>query len=187
LWRFYGDKERIGGYRPWRRPDLFFKAVEPPAEYVRLNQNPKYQVPLYQAVYHSALVSTDRWEFSPLKLQGLETQRLLTMVLYGVPPIWAVDERFLKNHGRQFASLAAFFAEYHADVGPESLDDFEWLDSDGSVQRSQFGNGTSVTVNYSKEPRNGVGGECALVKKEDGHTNTFCPGKGAPRVPAESR
>jgi hypothetical protein len=131
------------------RPGTFFDITTVDDAVRKALYDPFYRVPLYQAVFHDALVGTDRYEFSPIKLRGLESDRILLELLYLVPPVWNLDLRVLGDHGTRIAALHRFFSPLHKEFGAEPLTRFEWLMPDRLVQRTRFGDGLQLTANFS--------------------------------------
>lgn len=104
-------------------------------------------VPLWSLVYHQCAVcyrhqgSSYSREFRTSFLQDL---------LYGNPPIWTVRGSWAEAYPRIRESLEV--ARFHGMVACERMVSHEFLTPDRRVQRTRFGSGVSVTVNFSSEP-----------------------------------
>lgn len=167
-----------GGWWPAERPAKFFRPVEAEAEFAAAKFDPAFRIPLYEAAFHDAAVSTDRWDLPMAKVPSLMKRRLLLELLYGSPSIWAMDRRQLREHAPLLSKLAAFFEPLHREIGPQPLTAFEWLTKDGLVQRTRFGSAVTVTANFGTELYQGadagVNGGCVEAKTARA-TRVFCP------------
>jgi hypothetical protein len=172
LWPRTKAKE-WGGWWPPERPKKFFLPMEPDAEFAAAKFDPAFRIPLYEAAFHDAVVSTDRWDVPLAKLPGLIKRRLLLELLYGSPSIWAMDRRQIREHAPLLAKLAAFFEPLHREIGLRPLTSFEWLSSDRLVQRTRFDDVT-ITANFASGAYQGLAGGC-LETKSPRTTRTFCP------------
>ncbi len=153
LWELLkkSNRQAFGGYWPPERPNLFFRPARISPETARALYDPSVRVPLYQAVFHDALVTTDRWEFSPIKLAGLENRRTLIELLYLMPSVWNLDAKAIGALGPELAAHNAFFGPLHRVAGTEALTAFDWLDSRRLVQRTRFGAKLELTANFGSE------------------------------------
>lgn len=175
-WAFMFDREVFGGYWPPGRPNIFFRQVETPELLAQTNFDPRYRVPLYQAVFHDSIVSTDRWELSPIKLADLVQVRTLIQLLYGVPPLWSVDGRTIEEQGPRMARHHRFFSPIHRAIATVSLDQLEWLTTDRRVQRTRFGSVIEMTANFRDEPFEDLPPLCLQTRwLETGRVETYCP------------
>jgi len=139
------------------------------------------RVPLFQAVFHDSVVTTDRWEMPLMKAPSVVVPRTLLALLYGVPTIWNLDRKALREHGPRLAALARFFAPLHRRIVTLPLEEFAYLSPDRQVQRVRFGDKLEVTANFADEERAGVGGGCVEVRTRDVERATFCPDDAARR------
>lgn len=155
-WELTRRRDIFGTWWPPERPAFFFKKVNPPSEYVRAKYDPAYRLPLFQAVFHDALVTTDRWEISHMKYPNLVTKTELFELLYGVAPIWSLDMKEIKEHRARLKKLSEFFSELHNSIFLEPLSEFLWLSEDRLLQQTTFGNKVRITANFSSTERNGI-------------------------------
>lgn len=170
----WGRGKEWGGWWPAERPAKFFRPVQPDAEFAAAKFDPAVRIPLYEAAFHDAVVSTDRWDVPLTKFPGLMKRRLLLELLYGSPSIWAMDRRQVKEHGALLGKLAAFFEPLHREIGTLPLTAFEWLTPDRLVQRTRFGADVTVTANFGAGAHDGVASGCVEANSK-GATRTFCP------------
>ena len=166
----------FGAWWPQDRPAIFFKFVDPGAEFTRAKYDPAFRLPLYEAAFHAAVVATDRWDVPMAKFPSLIKTRQLLELLYGVPSIWAMDRRQLRESGAALAKLTEFFYPLHRRIGTEPLTAFEWVTADRLVQRTTFGNEATLTVNFGSTTFTDVKPGCVRVKWiASRQESTFCP------------
>lgn len=158
LWQLLGSagKASFGSWGPTLRPRIFFSEANLGPDFKRGLYDPTCRVPLYQAVFHDVLVTTDRWEFSPVKIKGLVRERTLLELLYLQPAIWNLDLAAIAQHGDRLKALHAFFSPLHRAYGTLPLTDFSWLTPDHRVQRTRFGEDLEMTANFGNHTAFGV-------------------------------
>ncbi|WP_246155150.1 glycoside hydrolase [Saccharopolyspora hirsuta] len=176
LWKLEKDKQSWGGYAPQGAPAFFFKPVRLPADVAKAMYAPEYRVPLYQAVLHDSVISTERWELSWSKLPDQSKNRAMLAMLHNIPLNLVLDESELDSHGAQIAQLQRFFEPLHRAAATEPLADFRWLTPDHLVQRTSFGDGAlTVTANFSARPHDGLPGGCLDAVVRGGAPQRICP------------
>jgi Glycosyl hydrolases related to GH101 family, GH129 len=176
LWALQRERTVFGGWWPPERPAIFFKPVAVSPEFRTARFDPVYRLPLYQAVFHSSLISTDRWEESLTKYPELVQTRELLELLYDVPSMWSFDLRELRNDEEILPPLYRFFSPMHRRVGGKPLSDFEWLTGDREVQRTRFGNELELTANFGRNPYQSVPPMCIEARWiPENRTQNFCP------------
>lgn len=147
--RWNRNKALFGRFTPKRAENIFFKKITTPSQVKEADFNPIYRLPLFQAVFHDAIVSTDRYELSPVKLKDLVQVRELLRMLYNLPQVWSLDRREIAMYGRRLAESNRVFAPLHRLIGDQPLTSFEWLSADRLVQRTRFAGLVALTANFS--------------------------------------
>lgn len=172
----WGKMKQFGGWWPPERPRIFFQPVDPGAEFSQAKYDPAYRLPLYEAAFHASVVATDRWDVPMAKFPALVRVRQLLELLYGVPSIWAMDRRQLRESGAALTKLTEFFYPLHQRIGTAPLADFEWLTPDRLVQRTRFGSTAALTANFGSAEFAGVKPGCIRVDWTASRAAaTFCP------------
>lgn len=170
------DKKRFGGWWPPKRPSIFFKPVQVAADFAKAKNDPVYRLPLFQAAFHESVVTTDRWELSPVKFPELVQIRELTELLYNVPSIWSLDLLQLRMHGKRLAAHHRIFSAIHRQVGNKPLTEFRWLSADRRVQQTRFGDHVILTANFSEEHYRSVPPMCIEARwVNEGRRELYCP------------
>lgn len=176
LWRLLRNRELIGGWWPPERPRNFFQAAEAPADFATVTFDPKYRLPLYEAVFHDSLISTDHWSLPLLKFKKLVQSRTLLHLLYNVPPMWHFDRRALREAGPRIKELNAFFGPLHQQIGAAPLVRFAWLTGDRMVQQTQFGEQVVMTANFSDRPFSAIAARCIEAHWiHEARREQYCP------------
>ncbi|WP_342227788.1 glycoside hydrolase [Rickettsiella endosymbiont of Rhagonycha lignosa] len=176
FWPVLQDKKHFGVWWPNYAPKVLFQAYDAPAEFINASYNPRYRLPLYEAVFHDSVISTDRWELNELKIPAIRKTKALLQNLYNVPPIWVLDQKTLQKNKKYFVEYYNYFSPLHQMTGIEALTTFDWLTDDHLVQQTQFGNRLILTANFSDRSYENIGPHCIRAEwKEDGSTSLFCP------------
>lgn len=155
-WTLARDKKAYGRWFPSERPEFFFKSISAPKDYEDTKYNPLYRIPLFQTVFHDSIITTDRLEIPITKFKNLKEKRLLIGLLYGVPSIWSLDIKQIKDYSKDLKKISAFFQAYHKKIGGVQLTKFSYLTEDKLVQQTQFGEIATATVNFSNRIYNNI-------------------------------
>lgn len=178
FWPCLKNKKQFGTWWPNEAPTIFFKSYNASPEFIQASYDPRYRLPLYEAVFHDSVISTDRWELNELKITNLIQTKSLLQNLYNIPPIWVLDQKTLKEHKNYFTAYYQFFSPLHHMAGLEPLTRFTWLTKNHLIQQTQFGNRLILTANFSKREYEGIPAACIQAQwQEDASKNLFCPNK----------
>jgi hypothetical protein len=176
LWALQVDRKTYGGWWPPDRPAIFFKPVIASSDFAQARYDPVYRLPLYQAAFHGAVVTTDRWETPLPKFPDLVQTRTLLELLYGVPSMWSFDLGELRQDSQRLSSLYRFFSPLHRKIGLLPLSDFQWLTADRKVQRSRFGDQVEVIANFGHSAYGPVPPLCVQAHwLHEERRELFCP------------
>lgn len=175
LWAEHRSKT-FGAWWPTNRPQIFFKTIVPTPEFTAGRYDPAFRLPLYEAVFHDAVVATDRWDSPMNKFPTLAVRRQLLDLLYGIPSIWAADRKTVVEWKKPLAELGKFFDALHRRIALMPLTSFEWLTPDRLVQRTRFGDAVTLTANFGTSPVEGLPPGCLRATGVSGEgATTFCP------------
>ncbi|MEV0247678.1 glycoside hydrolase [Nocardia sp. NPDC050712] len=180
LWKLQRDKEFWGAWYGKNGPATFLKPVELPADLTRQMFDFTYRIPMYQAVFHDALVSTDRWELGLNKFPALAKQRTLAAMLYNAPLNYNLNLDTIEEWGPSMAQAARFFRFTQDAAGTDALTDFRWLTTDKLVQRTEFGDRLTVIANFGSAPYTDpelgtVDAGCVVARNSGGEVRSLCP------------
>lgn len=143
----------LGAWYPPDAPTMFFKPVPLKEPYRALYFDPRTRLPLYQAVFHDAVLVTHHWAFDQLKLANVATERALMQQLYNVPPLFHVSAATLAARLPAIRRHDAFFRPLHERLAHEAMEKFEWLSEDRLIQRTSFSDGTQLIANFADVSR----------------------------------
>ncbi len=142
----------LGGWWPPNGPAVFVQQVPLAPGYAKVHFDPRYRLPLYQAVLHDCVVTTHHWGYHSLKFIDQAQTVALTEQLYNVPPLVHLNREQWGLHGAALTQRMAFFAPIHRDGALLPLTGFRWLDDARLVQQTTLGNRFTLTVNFSDAP-----------------------------------
>jgi hypothetical protein len=175
VWRIAADKERFGAWWPPERPANFFKPVEFTPNEARAMFGAADRAPLFEAAFHDSVVSTDRWEYSLMKVAGLERQRFARALLYGTPTMWSLDGQELTRVGPWLKAAHDDFRIAHGWQTPVALTGFAWLTPDRLVQQTTFADGRTIVANFSNASWQGLDRDCVRVTWPRQASSDLCP------------
>jgi hypothetical protein len=142
----------LGGYYPPDAPTAFFAQVPLKDEHRRIYADPRFRLPLYETVFHDAVVATHQWGYGSLKFADPERTRELLELLYGVPPLYHLNLDEWAKRRQLITAHYAFFSPLHRSAGLLPMSDFQWLSEDRLVQRTVFGGELDLIANFRAEP-----------------------------------
>lgn len=142
-----------GNYWPPETPSLYFTPVRLKPEVARFVADPRFRLPLYEIALHDSVVATHHWEYGSLKFADQRETTALLQLLYAVPPLYHLNAAVLDRDLPVIATYDRVFRPLHERVFTRPMTDFAVLSPDRLLQRSSFGDGTTVTVNFDVKPR----------------------------------
>ncbi len=147
-----GSPFYLGSYYPPDAPAVFFAQVAMKEEHRRIYADPRFRLPLYETVFHDALVATHQWGYGSLKFADPGRTRELLELLYGVPPLYHLNRDEWAKRRALITAHYAFFSPLHRHAGLLPMSDFQWLSDDHLVQRTAFGDDLDLIANFRAEP-----------------------------------
>jgi hypothetical protein len=166
-----------GAWYPDDQPAKFFKPVPLKDAYRAIHFDPTTRLPLYQTVYHGAVITTHHWLFDNLKLSNVHVENTLAQLLYNVPALFHLSSTTLARRLPEIVRQDAFFRPLHERLAGQALVGFEWLTADRRVQRTVFEDGTSLVANFRDTDYTWRGTSITGAS-----IAVFAPGRGAPIV-----
>jgi hypothetical protein len=121
----------------------------PTPEFLKYQVGPYYRVPLWELVYHDCVVSTWYWGDFNNKAPEVWPQRDLFNLLYGAPPMYMFTKQTWEAEKARFAESYKRVCPTVRRVGYEPMLSHEFLSADHTLQRTRFGGGVTVTVNFA--------------------------------------
>ena len=134
--------------RPWH---------EVPPDVAKYQLGEAYRLPLWELVYHDAVVAHWYWGDYNNKLPVLWDKRDLFNILYGTAPMFFFDRKIWEANKERFVRSYRDVCPVARRVGYAEMTDHRFLTEDKTVQQTRFSNGTVVTVNFGKGAYRGEG------------------------------
>ncbi len=137
-------------------------------EYTRYGISPKYRIPLWELVYHDALVSTWYWGDSNGFLYNvapeISDRKDLMNVLYATPPlVWTNHLGFGWHRNRERLLETCYVTtRLHERLMYKEMLEHEFISDDRMLQRTRFDGNIYITANFDEKPR-----QVTLAKSDD--------------------
>jgi hypothetical protein len=137
-----------GAYYPPGEPAIFFKSIPLKDEYRYFHFDPRFRLPLFQAVFHDSVVATHHWSGGSFRYRDEVKNTQLLELLYGVPPLWHLTLAEYQRRGKAMKRYYDFFSPLHRETATLPLTRFDWLTPDRMVQKTHFGDQLEVIANF---------------------------------------
>jgi Glycosyl hydrolases related to GH101 family, GH129 len=142
----------LGRWYPEGAPDVFLKQTVLPARYKDIYFDEKHRLPLYQAAFHDAIVTTHQWSAPSLKFKNVLGVNELLELIYGVPPLYHLDLGAWQQHKDEILRHYRFFSRNYRELALLPLSEFALLTPDHEVQETRFGDVAAVVANFGAKP-----------------------------------
>lgn len=139
----------IGDWKNGQRPSIMLGSRTATLEYHKYSLNPYTRVPLYELVYHDAVVSSWRWEDCNHHCPEVWWKKDLFNILYGTAPLWTLDRKRFSAFKNTFVESYRKIIPWIRQVCLDEMADHRFLSDDHLVQMSSFSSGKNVIVNFS--------------------------------------
>ncbi len=122
----------------------------PPESYSTAVLDERIRFPLWQLVFHDAVIITNRWTFTANRYtdEKIWDKEDLINLLHGQMPTFMLSRANFDANTAHFVRTAQSVGRWNARIGYEELTDFRWLTSDGSVQQATYDSGANIVVNF---------------------------------------
>lgn len=119
--------------------------------YEGINLSEYYRIPLFQLVFHDAVFSSFRWNYTPdrYRNRALWKKHDLFVLLYGYMPIFVENYETLLERSKLLKDSITPILDWHAKIGMAELVDHRYLTLDRKIQESRFSSGWAIVVNFS--------------------------------------
>jgi hypothetical protein len=182
-WPFYRNNRKLyGGWWPHHKPGIFFNCL-PATDTYKKRYDPRFRIPLFQAVFHEACVSTDRWDIPLTKFPNLMVTRFLLECAFGVPPMLSLDMQSAQKYSSLLQDLARMWAPLHRRIMNKPLTGFRWLNKERTACETLFGKSIRIRTNFSRTPCGALLPQCAHAKDERTGWKTTLRIKNLPQKP----
>lgn len=130
----------------------FSRQIPVKEEYKIIFTDPKYDVPLYKMVYNDSIITTYHWDWSTFKIKGEVNDRMVREVLYNVPPLYHLDGQEWEKYQEAVTAHHAVWSPFSKQAVLREMTGFEYLKSDGSVQKCSYGDDLWAAANFGDSP-----------------------------------
>ena len=133
------SKYFLGRPFPADEPERHFLPVLLKDKYVRLFSDPRFRLPLYEAVFHDSVITTSHYAFSSLKFTNVAETGALTEILYQVAPMYHFNLSHFEKIKATIKQHIDVFEKTHSYSYQFALEEFKYLSDDRNVQKTRFG------------------------------------------------
>lgn len=127
----------------------FSKRIPIKEEYYTIFADPQYDIPLFKLVYNDSVITSYHWDWSTFKIKDIVPNRMIREVLYNVPPLYHLDAAEWETYGEEIASHNSVWSEFSKQAVIREMTGFQYLEEDGSVQKTFYGDYLTATANFS--------------------------------------
>lgn len=159
----------------------FSKRVLLKDEFRTIFVDPRYDIPLYKLVYNDSVITSYHWDWSTFKIQGATGERMVREVLYNVPPLYHLDAAEWERYREDITNHQAVWSEFARNAVRQEMTGFEYLQEDGSVQKTQYGESLAAVANFGSAAYRYGQIEipaCSVLIQADGQEAVYTPSVG---------
>lgn len=117
--------------------------------YLKYSINEFTRIPLYELVYHDAVVTSWRWEDGNHHTPEIWWKKDLFNILYGSAPLWNLDRERWEEYKYTFIESYKKVNPWLQQVACDEMILHRFLTDDHKVQESLFSSGKKVVVNFN--------------------------------------
>ncbi|MCC6546856.1 hypothetical protein IT570_06770 [Candidatus Sumerlaeota bacterium] len=150
-----------GRYYPPEQPDIYFKGIPIKEVYRKQYYDPAVRIPLFQAAFHDAVVTTHHWSNDHFKYPDLTRTVELTEMLWMCPPMVHLNYATIEERGAKLKTYLDQWSPLHRQLGFARLTGFKYLTDDHMIQQATWQDGTRIIANFGDNEFTGVDGVIA--------------------------
>jgi hypothetical protein len=139
---YYGD------WRNNQKPSIMIGTNVAPDKYLKYSINEYTRVPLYELVYHDAMVTSWRWEDGNSHNPEIWWKKDLFNILYGSAPMWSIDRERWESYKNTFIQSYKNIGPWLEQIGYDEMVSHRFVTDDHEVQESVFSSGKRAVVNF---------------------------------------
>ena len=141
-----------GDWNDNERPSIMLSDHIASEVYHQYSINEYLRVPLYELVYHDAIVTSWRWEDGNPQCPEIWWKKDLFNILYASAPLWIIDQERWKKHHVTFVESYQRVCTWLQQVCYDELVSHRFVSEDRKIQESVFSSGKRVVVNFGDLP-----------------------------------
>ena len=143
----------MGDWDDPARPSIMVGDYVADERYLNWSVNEKIRVPLYQLVYHGAIVTTWRWDDASHHMPEIWWKKDLFDVLYGTAPLWTIDRPRWEEYKQTFIESYNSFSPWLKQIQYDEMISHRFLTNDHKIQETVFSSGKKVIVNFGENDK----------------------------------
>jgi len=116
--------------------------------YLKYSINEYTRVPLYELVYHDAVVTSWRWEDGNHHAPEIWWKKDLFNMLYGSAPLWSIDRERWEEYKNTFINSYKKVSPWLKQIAYDELVSHRFVSEDHKVQESVFSSGKKIVINF---------------------------------------
>jgi len=116
--------------------------------YLKYSINEYTRVPLYELVYHDAVVTSWRWEDGNHHTPEIWWKKDLFNILYGSAPLWNLDRSRWEEYKQTFIESYNNICPWLQQIGYDEMITHRFVSPDHKVQETVFSSGKKAVVNF---------------------------------------
>lgn len=132
-------------------PDHFGKQIKVKEYLKQIFLDSRYDIPLYKLVYNDSVITTYHWDWSTLKIEDEIQNRMLREILYNVAPLYHLDKTVWEQWKTVITEHTKQWAEFSKRAVLNEMTNFEYLDEQRYVQKTEFGKSIYAISNFGKK------------------------------------
>ncbi|MBU5348307.1 glycoside hydrolase [Paenibacillus lautus] len=147
-----GSIYHFGDWKNNARPSIMLGTRTAPDTYLKYSINEYTRVPLYELVYHDAVVTSWRWEDCNHHCPEIWWKKDLFNILYGTAPLWSIDQERWECFQVTFVESYNRICPWLQQICCDELVSHRFVSEDHCVQETRFSSGKRAVVNFGDKP-----------------------------------
>lgn len=156
----------------------FSKRIPVKEQYFTVFVDAQYDIPLFKLVYNDSVITAAHWDWSTFKIEGATQDRMLREVLYNVPPIYHLDSEQWNEYKNDIMAHHKVWTDFSSKAIRCEMTDFAYLQEDGAVQKTVYGDDLLAIANFADVPYSYEGMEIpahSVLIEESGQNTIYTP------------
>ncbi|OAQ42398.1 hypothetical protein A5893_02465 [Pedobacter psychrophilus] len=140
-----------GDWKSNPNPSIMNRSSVAPDNYLKYSINEYTRVPLYELVYHDAVITSWRWEDGNHHMPAIWWKKDLFNILYGTAPLWSLNKETWDDYKKTFIQSYQNISPWLQKIGYDELLSHRFVTPDHQIQESVFSSGKKVVVNFGND------------------------------------
>lgn len=142
----------MGDWHNNENPTIILDTYTASDTYLKYAINEYTRVPLYELVYHDAVINSWRWEDGNASCPEIWWKKDLFNILYGTAPLWSVNVDSWNKYSKTYLESYRKICPWLKQICYDEMVSHRFINADHTVQESVFSSGKRVIVNFGAEP-----------------------------------